>query len=88
MNGVNGYVVRGRGSYASAWIFLPCAGFGYGSSLHNAGSYGNYRSSVPSSDYYDFAWYLSFNSGGRGTNYYYGYRYYGLSVRPVQGFTK
>ena len=40
MNGVRGYVVRGRGSYSSAWIFLPCAGYGLGTSLYNAGSGG------------------------------------------------
>ncbi|MBR1921070.1 MAG: hypothetical protein IJ829_03570, partial [Kiritimatiellae bacterium] len=32
-NGVNGYVVRGKGDYASASIFLPAAGLGYGTSL-------------------------------------------------------
>jgi hypothetical protein len=30
MNGVNGYIVRGRAEYASNSIFLPCAGDGYG----------------------------------------------------------
>jgi hypothetical protein len=32
-NGVNGYIVQGRGRYASASIFLPGAGSGYGTSL-------------------------------------------------------
>ena len=41
MNGVNGYAVRGRYDYASYSIFLPCAGYGCGTSLSNAGSYGN-----------------------------------------------
>ena len=86
MNGVNGYVIRGRGEYASACIFLPCAGYGYGTSLGNAGSGGNYWSSVPLSDS-DYAWYLYFNSGDFSTDDYY-YRSYGYPVRPVQGFTK
>ena len=86
MNGVQGYVVCGRGAYASARIFLPCAGYGYVSSLDYAGSYGRYWSSVPSSDYYN-AWGLYFNSGGHSTGYYFT-RYYGQFVRPVQGFTK
>ena len=85
MNGVNGYSVRGRGDYASNSIFLPCAGFGYWTSLYNAGSYGNYWSSVPNSDNYG-AWDLGFGSGDHGT-YYYGDRRYGQPVRPVQGFT-
>ena len=85
MNDVYGYIVRGRGSYASNSIFLPCAGSGQGTSLLDAGSLGYYWSSVPSSDSY-YAWYLHFNSG-----YYYASclnRYYGQSVRPLQGFTK
>ena len=85
MNGVNGYIVRGRGSYAANNIFLPCAGLGHGTSLGEAGSYGRYWSSVPDSDDY-YAWTLYFSSryhdtGSNG-------RYWGRSVRPLQGFTK
>ena len=87
-NGVQGYFVKGKGTYASASIFLPYAGYGYGTSLSVAGSYGYYWSSVPGSDY-DYAWYLTFNSSRHGTYYHSGsYRYYGRSVRPVQGFTE
>ncbi len=87
MNGVNGYVVRGRGNYASASIFLPCAGYGPGASLGHAGSTGTYWASVPHSDYSDSeAWDLGFNSGSHSVSYY--YRYFGQSVRPVQGFAK
>ena len=86
MNGVNGYVVRGRGDYASSSIFLPCAGYGYGTSLYNAGSLGLYWSSVPSSATYYDAWYFGFHSSGHYVDS--SYRYYGQSVRPVQGFTK
>ena len=85
MNGVNGYVIRGNGKFVSVSIFLPCAGIGDGTSLNGAGSYGLYWSSVPNSDYY-YARRLGFYSGYHGTGYY--YRYYGFSVRPVQGFTK
>ena len=85
MNGVNGYVVRGRGAYSSSSIFLPCAGYGHGASLGSAGSYGFYWSSVPRSDYY-LSWSLYFNSGSHNT--YFSYRFLGQSVRPVQGFTK
>ncbi len=85
VNGVNGCVIRGRGKYASASIFLPCAGYGLGTSLYYAGSCGYYWSSVPISDNY-YAWSLNFYSSRHGT--YGNDRYYGQSVRPVQGFTK
>ena len=84
-NGVNGYIVRGRGDYASNSIFLPCAGFGYGTSFNSSGSGGYYWSSVPLSDY-DLAYELNFNSGYRYSSN--SGRNYGHSVRPVQGFAK
>ena len=61
------------------------AGYGDGTSLYGAGSYGFYWSSVPSSDDY-YAWGLYFLSSFLSTSGY--YRYYGQSVRPVQGLTK
>lgn len=85
-SGVNGYVVRGRGAYASNSIFLPAAGYGFGTSLGDAGSGGDYWSSVPDSDG-SYAWYLDFDSGGHSTHEY-GYRGSGQSVRPVQGLAK
>ena len=86
LNGVNGYIVKGRGAYASNSIFLPAAGLGYGASLYDPGSYGSYWSSVLYSDS-NYAWNLRFGSGYHDTDD--GYRrYYGQSVRPVLGFTK
>ncbi|MBQ3097439.1 MAG: hypothetical protein IJC66_04710, partial [Kiritimatiellae bacterium] len=85
-NGVAGYVVRGRGDYASNSIFLPCTGYVDGTSLDYAVSSGNYWSSVPSSDYND-SWHLHLHSGGHDTSCYRP-RLRGLSVRPLQGFTK
>ena len=85
MNGVNGYVVRGRGDYSSNSIFLPCAGYGFGTSLYSAGSSGYYWSSVPYSGS-NYAWSLYFYSGRHSTDYC--YRYVGFSVRPVEGLTK
>ena len=85
LNGVYGYVVRGRGDYASASIFLPCAGYGDGTSLDYSGSGGDYWSSVPDSDS-SRSWRLSFSSSSHYTLR--NNRYYGFSVRPVQGFTK
>ncbi len=86
-NGVNGYVIRGRGFYSSVSIFLPCVGCGDGTSLGQAGLGGYYWSSVPRSDSSGSAWRLYFNS----SCHYMSdsrYRYYGRSVRPVQGPTK
>ena len=86
-NGVNGHIVKGRGSYASNSIFLPAAGCGNYSSLYNVGSYGYYWSSVPSSSYGSNAWLLYFHPSYHCTDSNY-YRYYGRSVRPILGFTK
>ncbi len=85
VDGVNGYVVRGRGAYSSASIFLPCAGDGNGTSLNGAGSHGGYWSSGPGSGY-DYVWLLYFHSSSHSTSI--GYRSSGRSVRPVQGFTE
>lgn len=79
--GVSGYVVRGRGVYASNSIFLPAAGCGHGTSLRYAGEIGYYWSSVPSSNY-DNARELFFHSGGRTTSH--SRRYLGYPIRPVQ----
>ena len=85
-NGVEGYVVRGQGDYASNSIFHPCAGDGHGTSLDYSGSDGFYWSSVPYSgnDYHSRK--LRFDSFNHETDL--NTRYYGFSVRPVQGFTK
>ena len=85
-NGVNGYIVRGRGAYASNSIFLPSCGEGYGTSLYSSGSIGYYWSSVLYSGT-SSAYGLYFNSGSRYADDYYGRRS-GQSVRPVQGLTK
>jgi hypothetical protein len=85
-NGVKGYLIKGRGAYASKSIFLPAAGFGNGASLTNSGSYGTYWSSVPVSGS-NYASNLDFNWSYHCTSYSY-YRDIGQSVRPVLGFTK
>ena len=83
-NGVNGYIVRGKGEFASASIFLPAAGYGHETSLKHAGSDDCYWSSVPDSDDYNNAWSFCFYS----SCYFSHYRYIGQSVRAVQGFTE
>ena len=88
MDGVKGYVVRGRGAYAGASIFLPAVGNGHKASLRSIGSYGYYWSSAPdsinncSSTLRFNACFLRFNSYHHGT-YYNGSRSNGFPVRPV-----
>ena len=76
-NGVNGYEVTGPNGNS---IFLPAAGYRYGTSLSNAGSYGSYWSATPDSDS-SHACILYFYSSYYG--WYYNGRYYGHTVRPV-----
>ena len=85
LNGVEGWTVTGKGTYASASIFLPGAGLGYGTSLSRSGSYGYFWSSVPYSGD-NGAWCLGFSSSYHDTGNF--NRNGGQSVRPVQGFTE
>ena len=98
VNGIKGYIVRGRSGYASANIFLPAAGFTYEKNYVGAGANGYYWSSVPNCDGYSTLGYgtscrltFSLSSQSYSTSGYTDYnsdncsqRYYGLSVRPVQ----
>ena len=78
-NGINGYKVSASNGKS---IFLPAAGYRYGTSYAYVGSDGLYWSSqVYSSGVYS-AWDLRFNLGGRNPGND-GNRYYGFSVRPV-----
>ncbi len=78
VNGVNGSKVIGPNG---SCIFLPAAGYRYGTSLINDGINGYYWSSTPY-DYYDYdAYYLYFYYGYECVYYY--IRYYGLTVRPI-----
>jgi len=78
-NGVNGQLVTGPNGNI---IFLPAAGYRFGTSLYGAGSDGNYWSSTACEDFSHDAYGLIFGSG-----YYYwyndDYRGYGQSFRPV-----
>ena len=82
-NGVNGYVVRGKGDYAIVSIFLPASGDAYAASIYNGGSLGIYWSSVSSSS---SSSYLRINPSNHYMSSY--SRDYGHFIRPVQGFAE
>ena len=77
-NGVYGYKVKGPNGNS---IFLPAAGYRYGSSRHSAVSNGYYWSSTPYDSLDYNACHLYFNSDYR--SMLINSRYYGQSVRPV-----
>jgi uncharacterized repeat protein (TIGR02543 family) len=83
-NGVNGYIVKGRGVYLSKSIFLPAAGLGADTSLSSENWWGGYwlSSLYSNNDSWHFCLYPS--------TYYKGVdeRYYGQCVRPLKVFTK
>jgi hypothetical protein len=79
LNGVNGRLVTSKVNGKS--IFLPAAGYRYGSSLTDAGSNGRYRSSTLCTDSPNWAYYVYFDLGKVGR--YLFERYCGFSVRPV-----
>jgi len=80
-NGVSGYIVRGRGDYSAASIFLPAAGQADNTRLNWDGRYGGYWSSVPVASSY--ARLLEFETAIPGLNSNKD-RGYGYPVRPVQ----
>ena len=61
-------------------VFLPAAGFRFGTDVHGVGSYGFFWSSSPGGS--DYAYGMSFDSGGVGTNR--DGRKYGNAVRLVR----
>ena len=76
-NGVNGYKVTGPNGNS---IFLPAAGYRYGTSFDDAGSRGYYWPATPFSSR-RLAYYLSFSSDHHGYSDF--YRSRGHTVRPV-----
>ena len=77
-NGVNGYKVTGSNGNS---IFLPAAGYRYGTGVYYRGGNGYYWSSSLGSSNSGYAYGLYFSSGDYG--WYSSYRCLGRSVRPV-----
>ena len=76
--GVNGYKVTGPNGNS---IFLPAAGYYYGTSRSRVGEFGGYWGSTPYESNDNNAYCLYFHSGRRGVNW--GNRGSGRTVRPV-----
>ena len=84
VNGIDGYKVTGQNGNS---IFLPAAGYYIGTQFMNVGTHGYYWSSSAYSNYWDNVFDLEFNSSKVPTfGYDNKYRYYGLTVRPVNGY--
>ena len=77
-----GYTVKGLKTGNS--IFLPAAGYRYGSDLANAGTHGRYWSSSVNESFPYYAYNFNFYSGDHGWSC--DYRYYGQSVRAVTDY--
>jgi len=102
--GVNGWLVKGKDDYAAKRIFLPAAGYGRGSCLTDASSYGGFWSSSPCSACMgaymgaasEIPQCLDNVSRAWGFNFDCDgrpsptiiHRYYGQTVRPVRGSAK
>ena len=83
INGIYGRKITSKmPGYTGNSIFLPAAGFRLGSSLHDAGSYGDYWSRTRDVSNTNYALSLGFGSGG--ISAYNEYRSCGQSVRPVR----
>ena len=76
--GKKGYKVTGPNGNS---IFLPAAGWRYGTTLYDTGEYGYYWSSTPIEGDIAGAYDLDFDSGGQGVHWR--NRSHGRSVRPV-----
>lgn len=88
-NGVNGYVVRGKGDYSTNRIFLPATGFARDSLIYNPNCFGYYWASdpYPDSDFYSTGE-LYFDDS---YNHYVCGEYrrdYGQAIRPLLILTK
>jgi len=79
VNGVNGRRFTGTNGNS---LFLPAAGYRWGSSHGSADFRGNYWSSSLDTDFLNFAWYFDFYSIGQSV--YNAFRNDGLSVRAVR----
>ncbi len=82
--GRKGYIVTSKVPGNTNSIFLPAAGYRYGTSLNSTGSYGYYWSSSyysTNSSYKYNAYSLDFNSGSKTMDY--NQKANGYSIRPV-----
>ena len=82
-NGVNGCVVRGRGDFWEASIFVPSVGYGKGTSLVDAGLSCHLWSSVLDSDWLFLSWDLQASTNHPVATFT-SWRHWGQPVRPIR----
>ncbi len=80
-NGVNGYVVRGRGDFAGASIFIPASGYIPFGRVHDSAESNAFLWSSSGRD--TVSWCLVFGSDHHDVGPY--ARWCGYSIRPVRG---
>ena len=72
-NGIRGYIVSGKGEYASNSIFIPCTGVGQNNEISfNYGGQSGYWSSVPATSSYNDAFNFGISSTMSGYSFYTG----------------
>ena len=89
INGVNGYRITSKiAGYTDKSIFLPAAGYRTSSTSHNVGNYGYYWSSSVFTGDPDGAWRIHISATEKYRSQSSQNRYYGFSIRPVNGAQK
>ena len=85
-NGIKGFLLRGRGDYAAARIFLPAGGWGDRKTWGDK-KWGHFWSSSPSEEQTTRSWRLNFQSSQIYMQNHYD-RHIGSSIRPVRSATE
>ena len=89
INGVNGYRITSKiAGYTDKSIFLPAAGYRTSSTSHYVGNYGYYWSSSVYTGDPDGAWRIHISATEKYRSQSSQNRYYGFSIRPVNGAQK
>ena len=84
-NGVEGYIVKGKGDYSSKSIFLPKTGYGLGTGIYKDTTHGCFWTSTPYMNVSFYASYIGFDYPNSLFGKYNNVdRYCAMAVRPVR----
>ena len=84
-NGVEGYIVKGKGDYSSKSIFLPKTGYGLGTDIYKDTTHGCFWTSTPYMNVSFYASYIGFDYPNSLFGKYNNVdRYCAMPVRPVR----